>query len=182
MIQFEEEIQESILLSIAHNMAIAARTAPKGHGKDHLSIAVAGGETLQQLSDCMVKISSETGHKFLLRDAENLMHARAVLLVGTTISSLGMDCGYCGFPTCEEKNKHENVPCFFNAHDLGVAVGSAVSLAADCRVDNRVMFSVGLAAARLNLLPEAKVIFGIPLAASGKNKFFDRKPIQARNE
>jgi len=36
------------------------------------------------------------------------------------------------------------------------------------------MYRVGAAAKRLNLLPEASVIMGIPLSAKGKNIFFDR--------
>jgi uncharacterized ferredoxin-like protein len=60
-------------------------------------------------------------------------------------------------------------------NDLGIAIGSAVSVAADHRVDNRVMYSIGKAAKELKLLgEEASIIFGIPLSASGKSPFFDR--------
>jgi uncharacterized ferredoxin-like protein len=58
--------------------------------------------------------------------------------------------------------------------DLGIALGSAVSLVADNRVDNRIMFTIGQAAARLGLLGEYKLIMGIPLFVGGKNVFFDR--------
>lgn len=54
-------------------------------------------------------------------------------------------------------------------------MGSAVALAADRRIDNRVMFTAGKAAANLNLLGKKKIIFGIPLSVSGKSPFFDRK-------
>jgi glycerol-3-phosphate dehydrogenase subunit C len=39
--------------------------------------------------------------------------------------------------------------CAFNSHDLGIAVGSAVSIAADFHADNRVMYSLGKAAVEL---------------------------------
>jgi uncharacterized ferredoxin-like protein len=58
--------------------------------------------------------------------------------------------------------------------DLGIALGSAVALVADNRVDNRIMFTIGQAAAKLGLLGEHKMIMGIPLSASGKSVFFDR--------
>ena len=49
--------------------------------------------------------------------------------------------------------------------------------AADARVDNRVMFSVGRAARSLGLLgASATLVLGIPLSVSGKSPFFDRKP------
>ena len=60
--------------------------------------------------------------------------------------------------------------------DLGIAIGSAVSVAADGRIDNRVMFSVGKAAMSLGMLGrEMALVFGIPLSASGKSPYFDRK-------
>lgn len=51
-----------------------------------------------------------------------------------------------------------------------------LSVAMDARVDNRVMFSVGKAIKKMQLLgSETKIIFGIPLSSSSKNIFFDRK-------
>ena len=59
--------------------------------------------------------------------------------------------------------------------DLGIAIGSAVSMAADARVDNRVMFSVGRAAMEMKLLGDrVSQMVGIPLCVSGKSPFFDR--------
>jgi len=65
--------------------------------------------------------------------------------------------------------------CSFNVGDLGIALGSAVALAADLRIDNRIMYTAGKAALELGLLGEAvELAYGIPLAARGKNPFFDR--------
>ena len=63
--------------------------------------------------------------------------------------------------------------------DVGIAVGSACATAADLRVDTRVMFSAGLAAQRLQWLPQCKNVLAIPVSASSKNPFFDRKPKEA---
>lgn len=57
--------------------------------------------------------------------------------------------------------------------DLGIAVSSAVSAAAMDKVDNRVMFSIGKAAAEMGYA-ENVLRLGIPLSVSGKNIFFDR--------
>ena len=65
--------------------------------------------------------------------------------------------------------------CSFNAGDLGIAVGSAAGLAADLRIDNRIMYTAGKAAIELGMLGEdVQIAYGIPLAAKGKNPFFDR--------
>jgi uncharacterized ferredoxin-like protein len=45
------------------------------------------------------------------------------------------------------------------------------------RLDTRVMFSAGMAAQRLGWLgKESKCVMAIPVSASSKNPFFDRKP------
>ncbi|MDT8308711.1 MAG: ferredoxin domain-containing protein, partial [Bacteroidales bacterium] len=56
------------------------------------------------------------------------------------------------------------------------AVGSAISVAMDHRVDNRIMYTAGIAAVEMKMLGEAvKIAYGIPLSATSKNPFFDRK-------
>jgi uncharacterized ferredoxin-like protein len=178
MIQFEENIRENSLKEIAFKMLTAARTAPKARGVDNLIIAMASGETIIQISDKMKEISVRDNMAFFMRDAENILQASTIALIATKIKANGLNCGLCGYPNCAEKNNIPKAPCVFNTNDLGIAIGSAVGIAADNRVDNRVMYSIGLAVKELNLLgEEAAIIFGIPLSASGKSPFFDRKPL-----
>ena len=57
-----------------------------------------------------------------------------------------------------------------------IALGSAAATAADCRMDSRILFSAGRAALSLGLMGEnVKLIYGLPLAVTGKSPFFDRK-------
>ena len=172
MITFEEQIRNENIKDIANKLMCAARTAPKARGTDNLMLAVATDETIVEIAEKMKQLAIEREMEFLNRDAENILQCGAVILFGMKISPLGLNCAACGFPTCGEKPK--NVPCFFNANDLGIAIGSAVSLAADMRVDSRVMFSVGQAVLDLNLLPECSMILALPLSVSGKSVFFDR--------
>ena len=65
--------------------------------------------------------------------------------------------------------------CIFKLLDLGIALGSAVKTASILNIDNRIMYRIGVAAKRLNMLPEASIIMGIPLSAKGKSIYFDRK-------
>jgi uncharacterized ferredoxin-like protein len=60
--------------------------------------------------------------------------------------------------------------------DLGIAVGSAAKTASMNNADNRIMERVGLAAMRLGMM-KSNVIYGIPLSATGKSIYYDRKPI-----
>jgi uncharacterized ferredoxin-like protein len=63
--------------------------------------------------------------------------------------------------------------CAFQSMDLGIALGSAVKLAADLCIDNRMMFTIGAAAKSLGLL-DSDIIIGIPLSVTGKSPYFDR--------
>lgn len=68
-----------------------------------------------------------------------------------------------------------NGNCVFNLTDLGIAVGSACSIAADNRVDSRVMYTAGQGALNLGLFNEdVKICWGILLSAYSKNIYFDR--------
>lgn len=164
------------VMETARAMCIAARTAPKAHGTDNLFVTVLTEDEKEELVTEMRRIGETHGASFFVRDANNVHNAEALVLIGTRIRTLGVPaCGFCGFKDCKDNEEHKGV-CAFNANDLGIAVGSAVSVAADRRVDSRVMFSAGRAAVNLHVLgDEVRIALGIPLSASGKSPFFDRK-------
>lgn len=174
MILNERESRHEQVLYVARQMMTAARTAPKGKGIDIIEVALITDEDIKTLSDTMVKMVEEHGMKFFLRDADNILSAECVLLIGTHEQAQGLNCGHCGYATCAARK--EGVPCAINSVDVGIAIGSACATAADNRVDTRVMFSAGLAAQRLDWLKGCTQVYAIPVSASSKNPFFDRKP------
>lgn len=175
MIQNERDIRKELVMEAGRQMMVAARTAPKGKGIDIIEIALVADDDIRRLSDEMLKISAETGFKFFLRDSDNILHSDVVMILGTRQKPQGLNCFHCGYETCA--SKPIEVPCALNTVDLGIAVGSACAKASDLRVDTRVMFSAGLAAQRLGMLGEdCGCVMAIPLSATSKNPFFDRKP------
>lgn len=174
MIINERDIRNQSVLEAAYQIMIAARTAPKGKGIDIIEIITITGEDIKQVSEHLKVMSKKTGMKFLLRDAENILQAEAMILIGTKKQVQGLNCAYCGFPTCIEKL--DTVPCAINSIDVGIAIGSACAKASDLRLDTRVMFSAGWSALQLGLLKNCHQVIAIPLSASSKNPFFDRKP------
>ena len=173
MIINERESRHEQVLNVARQMMTAARTAPKGKGVDIIEVALVTDEDIKKLSEQLISLSEEKGMKFFLRDADNILSAECVLLIGTRELAQGLNCGHCGFPTCAERSV--GVPCAINSVDVGIAIGSACATAADNRVDTRVMFSAGLGAQRLDILKGCKQVFAILVSASSKNPFFDRK-------
>ncbi|MCD8193409.1 MAG: DUF2148 domain-containing protein [Tannerellaceae bacterium] len=174
MIQNERDTRHEHVLQAVRQMMTAARTAPKGKGIDIIEMAMVTGSDIQRLSEETWKLGEETGMKFLFRDAENVLNAEAVMIIGTDQQVQGLNCGHCGYDTCAAKPFV--VPCAINSVDLGIAIGSACATASDWRLDTRVMFSVGWAAQRLGMLGDCKCVMAIPVSASSKNPFFDRKP------
>ena len=173
MILNERDNRHDQCLRVAQTMMAAARTAPKAKGVDIIEVALVTESNIRILSDTMKQMYEDNGFKFFLRDADNILQAECVVLIGTRNHVHGMDCGHCGFPTCAERE--EEVPCAINTVDVGIAIGSACSVAADNRVDTRVMFSAGLAAQQLDWLDGCTRVFAIPVSISSKNPFFDRK-------
>jgi len=174
----KEAVQEA-----ARFMLVATRTAPKTAGIDDVLTLIVYGPEKDLIADKMEEIGAERGLKGFKRDASNLRDSEAVILVGVRGSkSVGLNCGSCGFENCKEFDEHEKrlgrdfrgPTCIFKALDLGIALGSAVKTASTLNVDNRIMYRVGAAAAKLKMLPEASVILGVPVSAHGKSVYFDR--------
>ena len=164
-------------------MELSARTSPKAIGKDFIEVKILSGNDKNVLAEEMLRIAKERNSPGFKRDGQNVLDSTAVVLIGLLEhSGVGIDCGACGFKGCKEmevaetKGDFRGPNCAHRIADLGIAVGSAAKTASMHNVDNRIMERAGLAAARLGIV-KSKVVYGIPLSATGKNIFFDRKPI-----
>ena len=175
MLKTMEETERDAIFMVADLMAAAAKTAPKGSGKDTIITAVVSGEEKDQLRDKLRELGEEYDEAFMVRDSGNIDNSTCVVLIGCYDTYFGLkNCSMCGFPNCGA-TKQNGSPCIFNVTDLGIAVGSAVSVAADHRIDNRVMYSGGRAAVKLGLLGDnVKLCYAIPLSTTNKSIYFDR--------
>ncbi|MGI6574790.1 MAG: ferredoxin domain-containing protein [bacterium] len=170
-----------IVKTAADLMALAARTAPKAKGQDHLEIKVIEGEDIRKLAHAMVEYAAEKNAPGFIRDGENVRKSVALLLVALKDAQpVGLNCGACGVPRCEllkakqvEDAEFAGPICAWRLIDLGIALGSAAKTAGILNVDNRIMYRPGVLARRLGLI-EGEIVAAIPLSASGKNIYFDR--------
>ena len=101
----EKDIRQKAILETAERMAAAARTAPKGKGRDTIEIIIATGDTIDVIAKEMHRIGDEFSAAFFHRDAGNLKQAGALVIIGTEIKTLGLNemCQLCGFKDCAEK-------------------------------------------------------------------------------
>jgi len=179
-----EDGEKEGIMQVSKLMLVSARTAPKSGGVDDILTAIVFGEEKESLAAEMDKIAEERKIDAFKRDAKNVKDSEAVVLIGVRgTKKFDVNCGACGYANCDEFEKAEKrtgqdftgATCIFKALDLGIALGSAAKTASILNVDNRIMYRIGAAARRLNLLPEASVIMGIPVSAKGKSIYFDRK-------
>jgi len=177
------ESEKEGIMHVAKLMLVSARTAPKSGGVDDILTAIVSEAEKEQLAIEMEKIAEERKIVGFTRDAKNVRDSELVVLIGVRgTKKFGLNCGACGYASCEEFEQTDKKSgqdftgptCVYKSLDLGIALGSAVRTASMLNVDNRIMYRIGTAAKRLNQLPEATVIMGIPLSAKGKNIYFDR--------
>jgi uncharacterized ferredoxin-like protein len=179
--------EQNAVMTVAELMALAARTAPKGKGTDTIEITILAKKELKLFAARLEKLGVERNIGFFIRDARNIAAADACVIVGSRGDTMaGINCGGCGYASCTDfekaknKKKRRDTPfdgpnCVVRMADLGIAVGSAVKTAQIHNVDNRIMYSGGVAARDLGLVPkDCTVVYAVPLSATGKNIFFDR--------
>jgi uncharacterized ferredoxin-like protein len=171
------ELETAAAQHVAALMAAAARTAPKTRGIDNIkTIAIDDEPTRRKLVAKMREIAQKEERPSVARDAGNIEHSPAVVVIGVESNTAGLNCGFCGHPSCEALEEARGV-CAFNSIDLGIATASAAEVAGRFHIDNRVMFSIGRACLDLKLFgPKVNQALGIPLSITGKSPFFDRQP------
>lgn len=170
-----DELEMGAVLDVAQLMAAAARTAPKTRGMDNIEIVLVDDQEAKiKLTQKMKEISKLENRLSLERDANSIVGSPAIIIIGVKSNPSGLNCGFCGYKNCEELKKTKGV-CAYNSIDLGIAMGSSVSIANQFHIDNRIMHSIGRASLELKILgKDAVQALGIPLSVSSKNPFFDR--------
>ncbi len=183
-----DESEKEAVRSTAMLMAASARTAPKTRGLDSIKTLVLDGQDVQDLAAGMEKAAEKMPPHtagILKSNAGNVRVSTCIVLIGVTGEpkrlEAPLDCGACGFEDCERlaraprRTKSFTGPvCAFQSMDLGIALGSAVKTAGILNIDNRMMYSIGVAAKEMKLM-EADIIIGIPLSVTGKSPYFDRR-------
>ncbi len=184
------DAEREAIRNVATLIAASARTAPKTSGVDTTQTMVVDGDDLESIAKAMEEEAATKAEPLassFRRDANSVRNSECVVLIGVTGApkkpDRPFDCGACGFKTCKalmgarEKRgtgtDFDGPVCIFDAIDLGVALGSAVKIAADHNIDNRLMYTLGASITRLQWI-ESDIVIGIPLSTTGKSPYFDR--------
>lgn len=161
---YEHEIITRTVIDVAKLMSIAAKTAPKARGVDNIVIRILDKEEeLKLLANKMDELSQSYG-EFFSRDAQNVRNSQAVVLIGCKVVNMNLKT---------PKDWKIDADTICSIVNLGIALGSAVKTASILNVDNRIMYTIGVAAQELKLI-DADYVFGIPLSVTSKSIYFDR--------
>lgn len=210
-VQFERKRGKSMtnyrneIRTVVDLISISVRTAPKSAGIDDIIFLSVSRKQIDKIAKEMIKVGEikakkredEVAKQATMisweSDAKTLYNSEAVILIGVRgKKAAGLNCGGCGFKNCKEFSayaaKQKNLDiigpfCMFKIWDLGIAISSAARTASELCVDNRIMYRIGTAAFKLNILQPKQInsvsdiinpILGLPLSVSGKNIYFDR--------
>jgi uncharacterized ferredoxin-like protein len=107
----------------------------------------------------------------------------AVILIGDKRKSdFNYNCGACGYRTCAELNKAEEVEaltargpsCQFKNININIAAGAAASMAWRLGLHCRVFSTIAFAAFALNKLEGIDIATSVAVSAAKVDPFFDR--------
>ena len=93
MVYNERDVRNEHVIECAKQMMTAARTAPKAKGVDIIEVMMITGEEIMTLSETLHKIGEDMGRGGLMRDADNIQSAEAVVLIGSREEAMCLNCG-----------------------------------------------------------------------------------------
>jgi uncharacterized ferredoxin-like protein len=164
VVEGSQAIKDGVMLT-AKLMVVAAKTAPKAKGVDNIVIKILDSkEELEVLAKKMEELAQVYGEDRWRRDADNVRRSDVVVLIGCKVIDIGVET---------PRIWRLDASTVLSIVNLGIAIGSAVKTASILNVDNRIMFTVGVAAQELGII-DADYVLGIPLSATSKNIYFDR--------
>ncbi len=163
MISDKKAINEN-LRNAATAMLSRAKSAPKAKGVDNLVYYILEKNDIKKVSKKLEKLAVEKDIPFFLRDSRNIKNLDYIVVIGRKKAS---DKTYKKLGLENQTN--------FDSVNLGIALGSAVSVATDYGVDTRIMYTIGHAICHMNMINlEIEDAYGIAMSTTEKNIFFDR--------
>ena len=178
-----DELLKDGMNHAVERMVIAANTVLKfGHPKIRMSVI--GPEEFEDLSgycEGVAEVSplfNRDGRSFIDLAKQD---TRALLIGARRKSVYNYDCGACGFRTCEELNKAEDVEsiingpcCHFVVYDVHMAANAAASVAHYMGLHCRVFQTIGAAAPACEFIEDVDFCIGVAVSYQSRNPFFDR--------
>lgn len=143
---------------VANLMTVSAKADHRPNDNSKIEIMVLDDAQKEILVEELFQMADDTGDDNYSDLGESIREMGKLVLIGLDDETpLGLDCGACGFSSCEAMSK-ENISDIFEgpscAHrllDMGIAVGDAIRTAEIHGVRSYAIIEAGLAAKRVGL-------------------------------
>ena len=166
-------------------IALAAHNSFRFNNRNSVKMVMVQDEDLEQIAEYCFSLGDMS--PLSARDGRNLVQMVkepfALLLLGDKRKSdFNYNCGACGYKTCAELNKAEEVEsltangpsCIFKNINLGIAANAAASSAHAMGLHCRVFSTFAFAAKALEVIEDVDICVSVAVSAAKKNPFFDR--------
>ncbi len=166
-------------------ISMAAYTSFRFNNRNTIKLIAIEKEDLEQIAEYCFSLGDMS--PLAARDGRNLVQMMkepcSLLVIGDKRKSdFNYNCGACGYRTCAEMNKQEEVEsltangpsCVFKNINLGIAANAAASMAHRLGLYCRVFSTLAFGAKALELIEDVDICISVCVSAGKKNPFFDR--------
>lgn len=179
------ELVEGGLDRAVELMATAAHNSFRFKNRNSTKIIAIGNEELKDIAEYCFSLGDMS--PLAARDGRNVVQfikepCRLLIIGEKRKSDFNYNCGACGYRTCAEMNKQEEVEsltargpsCMFKSLNLGIAANTAASLAHRLGLHCRVFSTLAFASLALEIIEDVDICVSVAVSAAKKNPFFDR--------
>jgi uncharacterized ferredoxin-like protein len=166
-------------------MAIAAHNSYRFGKTNNTKIISIGHEEMQQIGEFCYSLADMS--PLAARDGRAMkeliaMDGRMLIIGEKRKSDLNWNCGACGYRTCAELNKAEEVEaltgrgpsCQFKNLNVMIAANAAASAAWRLGLYCRVYSTYGMSALAMSVIEDVDITISVATAAGKSDPFFDR--------
>ncbi len=166
-------------------MAVAAHNSYRFGKKNTVKIIAAGEEEMESIAEFCFSLAdmSPLGARDGRFVVELLKEPCGHLIIGDKRKShLNYDCGACGYRTCKEMNKAEEVEsltangpsCQFRNLNMNIAANAAASLAWRLGLHCRVFSTLGFGAKAMEIIEDVDLCVVVSVSIAKEDPYFDR--------
>ena len=179
------ELVENGLERAVELMSVAAHNSYRFKDRNTVKMISVEGEDLEQIAEYCFSLGDMS--PLAARDGRHLVQLMkepcSLLVLGDKRKSdFNYNCGACGYKTCAELNKTEEVEsltangpsCMFKNLNLGIAANAAASIAHRLGLHCRVFSTLAFSALALEVITDVDLVISVSVSVAKKNPYFDR--------
>jgi uncharacterized ferredoxin-like protein len=179
------ELVENGLDRAVELMSVAAHNSFRFKDRNTVKMLAVEGDDLEQIAEYCFSLGDMS--PLAARDGRHLVQLMkepcSLLILGDKRKSdFNYNCGACGYRTCAELNKAEEVEsltangpsCVFKNINLGIACNAAATMASRMGLHCRVFSTLAFAALALEVIEDVDICISVSVSAARKNPYFDR--------